>query len=317
MKYRLLVRTWSMSFLKEDNGYRFEGTKLNFDISPKKKVRDLFESNLLLTVESFNFGEITPNPNKEAHVSKIISEIFEDGGSPSDSTFMSVAIKHSWATLNQPKSTLLNIHLNGLQIVLDREVMKGFYKFLSDDIITVVKEDHKREKMEKEVRKLEKQAQNEDKNNKDGESKIEKQLDEFITKIKPPKMSDYFYWFNSSDVSVTVNNYKVIVPKDYYVRNDGIQLNRELRAYSKKVSFINLAEWNTVPYLTEALNTIPNSALKSFTSDGSAKSNKFQLTISDMVMDTLDPQKEGSLDTILLPTTLNVYGRFIEKKEGV
>lgn len=272
-----------MSFLtnldaEAEQGYRFEGNKLSFDISPKQKIKGregkeaLFESTLLWSIESFSFGEVSPNPLIEPRVNKVISQI---PGESSDKDFMSVTINHRWAKLNQPKSTNLFIKLAGLQVVLDREVMKGFYKFLSDDIITIAKEDHHRAKMEKTVSKLEKAALADVAVPED--VPVEKKVEEIIDMIKPPKMSDYFYWFNSSDVRVVVSNTNVIVPKDYYVRQDGIQLHRELRAYAKQVSFVNLADWKVVPHLADALHSLSSSELSSFSRDEKTESNKFQV----------------------------------------
>ena len=285
MKYRLLVRTSSMCFLTsaegvDKEGYIFAGRNLNFCIAPKKKLSGpegnppVFESNLLLSAESFTFGEVSPNPAIDPRVSKVISQLKEDG----KSEFIKVDIKHQWSKLNEPKSTKLNIDLTGLQIVFDREVMKGFYKFLSDDIFTIAKEDQKRVKQLKQIKKLEKQAETPGTpTSVESEKPVEQQIEEIISKIKPTKMSDYFYWFNSSDVSITVNNTTFIIPKDYYVRADGIQLNRELRATASRVSFINLAQWDAVPRLADSLKVLEKSEMLTFAKDGSKKSNKFQV----------------------------------------
>ena len=60
-----------------------------------------------------------------------------------------MAIVHRWAKLNETKSTKFNIDVSGLQLVFDREVIKGFYKFLITDIISVAKEDQERVKKSK------------------------------------------------------------------------------------------------------------------------------------------------------------------------
>src|SRR3990167_2930400 len=176
MRYSLLIREWSLSFnnLDRNEGYSFEGKKLNVEISPKAKVQneaggenELFDSTLNLYAESFTFGEITTlnkADNENVHpleIKRIISQIYSNlpqgagagagaavGGSPSaipnnDSAnkFINIFIRHRWAKINEPKSTTLQVNLNGAQIVLDREIIKGFYKFLSGDIISVVKQD--------------------------------------------------------------------------------------------------------------------------------------------------------------------------------
>ena len=176
MRYSLLIREWSLSFnnLDTNEGYSFEGKKLNVEISPKAKVQneaggenELFDSTLNLYAESFTFGEITSlnkADNENVHpleIKRIISQIYSNlpqgagagagavvGGSPSAipnndtaNKFINIFIRHRWAKINEPKSTTLQVNLNGAQIVLDREIIKGFYKFLSGDIISVVKQD--------------------------------------------------------------------------------------------------------------------------------------------------------------------------------
>lgn len=316
MRYRLLLRTWSLSFLtgannETNNGYRFSGSTLQFNISPKRKVSDnanLYESHLNLSANSFTFGEITPNKAIEERVNKVIAQV-----NNKDEKFINIDICHKWAKLNQPKATELNINLIGVQIVLDREAMKGFYKFLSGDIITIAKEDHVRSKEVKKMSKLEKEAQQE--HNK--EKIVEKQVEEIISKIKPLKMSDYFYWFNSSDVKVNVENTTIIVPKDYYQRPDGIQLKNELAINAKKISFINLAKWNEVPHLSNSLQNLTKSELQVISTDSSKKSNKFQLDVLDVVISTQDPISNEKPSIILEPAKLMIYGRFLEKVDGV
>lgn len=279
MTYRLLVRTYSMAFLtniegENRSGYIFAGRNLHFNIAPKKQIGTsadpLFESKLNLSAESFTFGDVLPNPA----IDKRVNQVFSQMNRLKDTEFVTVEIRHRWAKINEPKSTKLNINISGLQLVFDREVLRGFYKFLSSDIFTVAKQDNKRAKQLKQLKKVEKAAEIESK-----EKEKEQQIEDIISKIKPPKMSDYFYWFNSSDVSITVDNTSIIFPRDYYVRPDGIKLDRELRTTAKKVSFINLAEWNSVPRLAESLKSLERSDLLSFVLDDKKKSNKFQVSL--------------------------------------
>ena len=140
------------------------------------------------------------------------------------------------------------------------------------DIISVANEDQERVKQSKALKLT---------NGEEDDKFSEEQLAaELTSKIEPMKMSDYFYWFNSSDVVVQVEDTTFIIPKDYFVRQDGIQLHRELRASAKKVHFRNLANWEAVPHLADSLNCFQSSQLAAFSRDTSRKSNKFQVSWS-------------------------------------
>ena len=78
-------------------------------------------------------------------------------------------------------------------------------------------------------------------------------------------------------MDLEINNTRVIIPKDYKVRKDGVKLNRELRASAKRVSFTNVAQWELVPYLKDSLSSLPLSKFSSFSVDSSKTSNKFQV----------------------------------------
>jgi len=305
--YRILIRTWSMSFLKaidqaeDKNGYIFKGSTLNFSILPKKRIlvgeEPQYQSNVNMTMKSLVFGEIIQNAEVDANVANVISQLEQVDNK--DTPFVDVSIQHRWAKVNAPKSTNLNIQVHGLKVVLDREILKGFYKFLSGSVIEVVKGDLAKAKEKKSQKKEQKNLQ---------------KLDELVTKLKPTTLSDYFYWFHNSSVTIEINNTIIIVPRDYYVRPDGVQLNHELTVSASKLALSNAIDgnqWQSVPYLEKALKSLPSNFLESILSP--KVSNKFQIDISDVKIESSFRGQQYS--PILQPTSMRIYGRMPAKNE--
>jgi len=301
VRYNISIENWAMIFTKDEankDGYAFEGKNVQFKISPKRRVpeENLYESNVLLTAESLTFGEISPNPLIDPFVSKVISQLprANDSGN-----FISVLLNHRWTESSAPKSTTLDVQLSGGKVVLDREVFKGFHKFWSDSVVQVLKGDLARSRKEKAAHVSE-------------AKETEKKIEEFVSLIKPKTMSEYFYWLHNSKVNVDVTNTIVILPRDYYVRKDGVQLNFELRARAKKLSISNVVGWQVVPYLKDMLLHVPSDFVITSV-DATLVSNRVQFDISDVAIDMIDENNESS--ALLQPTSTRIYARFLEKSD--
>jgi hypothetical protein len=109
------------------------------------------------------------------------------------------------------------------------------------------------------------------------EDKINAHVNKIFEKMKAKMTKDHFSWFSQSHVQINVRNLLVIIPKDYFVREDGIQLNLEFRATTKQLSFTNDVSWDVPKYLAPGLATIPRSEFLSFAMDMSKPATFFRV----------------------------------------
>jgi len=328
--YNLHIERWSIEFrhgLGNDNagGYIFHGYGFAFEIAPRRRILEeqegqmvpLYESVLKVILTSMAFRELNPSSKVDPRYAKVIAQVDDpqtrvsnkddlaSSASSSSSSeqmpnFIDVSIRHIWSTLTDPKSTVLNVKINGLQVVVDRQVWKGLYMFLSGGVIDIIKKDIAAAKA----------APKEEKKEEKDPLAPEPQ---WVGELRTKKMSDYFYWYYNSNVNIEVNNTVLILPKDYDDMEE-IILTQSLHAYARKLSLTNRPSWSLVPYLKEGLQSLPSSDYLSFTQDGSTTSNKFQLDFQDLHIETIDG--EGSSSKILEPSTIRFYGRLLDSTDS-
>jgi hypothetical protein len=152
MTYNLFVDKWAFKFIRvqaeseKSHGYAFDGTGLNFSITPQigakdENGNDVYESKLDFSASTFSFGEIVPNNLIEPRVAKVLST-----NNAEKDHFFKVSAIHRWLSLIEPKQTILSIDLSGFQIVLDRDVLGGLYEYISGSVKEVIKRDQERMK---------------------------------------------------------------------------------------------------------------------------------------------------------------------------
>ena len=312
-------------------GFTFHGFGFHFYISPRKQLKsaqdgdgdELYESVLKLNLHNMTLRQLSPPRDRDARYTKLLGQAVPDnasGETPRD--FLDVTILHRWARIDDPRSTIFSVNLNGLQVVLDRFAWKGLYHFLSGAIVTpsgagagaAAAATTTPPPTPANDDATPPAAASSDGGSASEEPKLSpKEMAEWINKMHAKKVSDYFKWYHSSRVDINVNNTVLLIPKDRYADEDGFYLSQALHLMVRQVGLTNRPDWSLVPFLFDGLASLPASDYLSFSQQASELSNKFQMSLVDATIETVDSMDgDATPATILRPSTIRLYGRLLE-----